>query len=101
MVSCMGVSLAEGGAAPARRVFVPAACGSACGIRVTHTEARRQVERGINQGRYKAPLSFASSFSIVGYVILSVISPHIKHANSLAIAVAATFLFVWFFNVIR
>ena len=34
------------------------------------------------------------------YAMLSVISPHIKHASSLAIAVAATFLFVLFVNVI-
>ena len=39
--------------------------------------------------------------SLLHYAMLSVINPHIKHASSLAIAVAATFLFVPLFNTIR
>ena len=39
--------------------------------------------------------------NLLYYAMLSVIKPHMKHASSLAIAVAATFLFVLFFNVSR
>lgn len=40
------------------------------------------------------------SFFLFYYAMLSVSSPHMKHASSLAIAVAVTFLCVLFFNVI-
>ena len=69
-------------------------------LRVIRIEARCQVDRGINQGR-KQP-GFLPCFKrlapVFCHVIFSVINPHIKHANSLAIAVAATFLFMLFFN---